>query len=116
MKKILIIEDDETTALVLAEYLIDNGFRVDTATCGMQAIEEFQNRSFDVLLVDFTLKDMTGAEVVERFREKNSRQKVIFLSAFDLEKKVTRTTRTHLIEKPCRPRQILAAVNHIIRV
>lgn len=116
MKKILIIEDNESTASVLAEYLQDNGFLVETAICGRQAIDEFQKTDFDVLLADFALQDMTGTEVVKKFRQQNSRLKVIFLSAFDLEQKVTRTAHTCILEKPCRPREILAALNQIIQV
>ncbi|TDI97174.1 MAG: response regulator [Caldithrix sp.] len=109
--KILIIEDNRETALVLGEYLQDFGFDSEVAITGKEAIEKFNKSSFDIVLADFKLPDIDGQTVVTKFRHIHPDIKVIFLTAHYLSLK---NANTLVLEKPCRPRKILEAINKML--
>ena len=110
-KKILIVEDNRETALVLREYFLDYGFDSEVAITGKEAIEKFHKSSFDIVLTDFKLPDIDGQTVVTKFRQTQPDLKVIFLTAHYLSLK---NANTLLLEKPCRPKKILDAINKML--
>ncbi len=52
---VLLVEDDPELASMVADYLSQHGFVVDTESRGDQAIERICNESFDALLLDVNL-------------------------------------------------------------
>ncbi len=71
-KQILLVEDDEIVASMIAEFLHENGCLVRRASTGEQAIKlltrpkETLETSDDVVLLDLGLPDMSGGDVVRR--------------------------------------------------
>lgn len=115
--RILIIEDQREVASVLQEYLIDHGFATDMAINGKEAIDKFQIKAYDVLLIDFKLPDMDGIAVVKRCQEISPKVRVIYLTGYNLQlrkSKVKPGPYCQIIEKPCRPKKILEAVQRIL--
>ena len=60
--KVLLVEDNPAFAHVLAKLLRRDGATVDTADTGQRAVEHLQARSYDVLLCDLWLPELTGPE------------------------------------------------------
>ncbi len=110
-KQILVIEDNRETAFVLREYFQDNGFEAEVAVNGKEAIEKFRKNTFDIVLTDFKLPDIDGQAVITKFRETRPDLKVIFLTAHYLSMK---DINTRILEKPCRPKNILEAINKML--
>ena len=110
-KKILIVEDNRETAFVLGEYLLDYGFDSEIAITGKEAIDKFYKSNFDIVLADFKLPDINGQMVVTKFRHTQPDLKVIFFTAHFLSLKDANTL---VLEKPCRPRKILDAINKML--
>jgi len=80
-KRILIVEDDDTTVRVLQYALGENGYQVASAASGQLALGEIQIREPDVILLDLYLRDdMNGPEFLERYRRSGGRAKVIAIS------------------------------------
>lgn len=67
MKKILVVEDDKLTAMLTQSRLEENGHQVFVAYTGAQALELFNN-SFDLVVLDLGLPDITGFEVARQMR------------------------------------------------
>ncbi|HTE45273.1 MAG TPA: PAS domain S-box protein [Gemmatimonadaceae bacterium] len=67
--RILVIEDDVELAHVIATALEAHGFEVDLAYNGASAIELHQESDADVLIVDLSLPDINGLDLLERLRE-----------------------------------------------
>ena len=110
-KKILIIEDNRETALVLREYFQDCGFDSEVAINGKEAFETFRKHSFDIVLTDFKLPDIDGLAVISKFRQTRPDLKVLFLTAHHLS---LRDSNTQVLEQPCRPQKILDAINKML--
>jgi DNA-binding NarL/FixJ family response regulator len=65
-KHILCIEDDNETAALIAEELIDRGFDVDIAYSGQDGITAILQQKPDLVLSDISMPGMSGFEVLER--------------------------------------------------
>jgi PAS domain S-box-containing protein len=66
--RILVIEDDLALANVIATALEAHGFEVEVAHNGAEAIELHQVSKADVLIVDLSLPDINGLDLLERIR------------------------------------------------
>ena len=81
--RLLLVEDDEYLAEVLAAPLIEDQIRLTHARDGRTALALLDHESFDIALVDFAMPGMDGIELLERLKA-NSRTRsmpVILLTA-----------------------------------
>lgn len=67
--KILLIEDNPENAEYLKYVLSDFGYLVDHASDGHQAIEKAQTERYSVALIDISLQDMDGLQILEHLKE-----------------------------------------------
>lgn len=65
-KLIYVIEDDPGVAVLETELLEDHGFEVEHAWEGRRALELLKERQPDLMLLDYSLPDMTGIELLDR--------------------------------------------------
>jgi two-component system, OmpR family, alkaline phosphatase synthesis response regulator PhoP len=80
-RKILLVEDEETLAVGLEYNLKDEGYIVDWAKDGRQAMEFFNTREYDLLLLDIMLPYLNGFEIAEKVREKAPQMPILMLTA-----------------------------------
>lgn len=80
MKKILIIEDDQSIAELERDYLEINGFRCEIASRGTTGLEKAMAENYDLIIIDIMLPGMDGFEVITELRKKKQTP-AIFLSA-----------------------------------
>jgi two-component system NtrC family response regulator len=78
---ILIADDDETLCYLLKEELINEGFHVETVYDGKDAIEQINNKQYNLLLLDLSMKEVSGEEVLEYLKENDPELQVIVLTA-----------------------------------
>jgi DNA-binding NtrC family response regulator len=67
--RILVIDDDESVRTTAAAILEVEGYEVDTAENGKEAIEKSNTDLYRVALIDFRLPDMDGTELLTALRE-----------------------------------------------
>jgi two-component system, sensor histidine kinase and response regulator len=67
---ILLVEDDGINQLYLKGFLNKMGYKVDTAFNGVQALEKFNSKKFDLILMDGQMPKMDGFEATRLIREK----------------------------------------------
>jgi len=67
-KKVLIVEDERDILQLVTHYLEKEGFRVLTATTGIEALKKVQEEKPDLLMLDLMLPEMDGLEVCKRVR------------------------------------------------
>ena len=71
MGNLLIVDDEEDVLGVLSEYLTTVGYRVTPAMSGREALERLHTAApFDVAVVDWTLPDICGKDVIQAIRER----------------------------------------------
>jgi DNA-binding response OmpR family regulator len=63
-KRVLLIDDDKAILRSIGLVLERNGFSVDKAETGKEAVEIIKSQSYDVLLVDLKLPDMEGTDLL----------------------------------------------------
>jgi len=76
MKTILVAEDFQTSRKVIVNALTRKGYKMIEAGDGAEALALFDGRPIDLLVTDFNMPKMNGAQLVEEVR-KNSRYKYI---------------------------------------
>jgi DNA-binding NtrC family response regulator len=79
---ILVIDDDPTTCRLLQEVLSREGYAVETAEKGREALEKAATVLFDVVLADVRLPDLDGVEVLRALRQLSPDTVVIMMTAF----------------------------------
>lgn len=118
MKKVLIIEDDESIAQLEKDYLEINGFTSELAFRGTTGLEMVLKNDYSIIIVDIMLPGLDGFGVVEEIR-KVKQTPVIFLSArdSDIDKiKGLGLGADDYITKPFSPNELVARVKaHISR-
>lgn len=70
MERILIVEDDDSIAMIEQDYLEMNGFAVEIASDGAMGLQKGLSGTFDLILLDVMLPKMDGFSVCKRLREK----------------------------------------------
>ncbi|KIL50238.1 PhoB family transcriptional regulator [Jeotgalibacillus alimentarius] len=117
-KKILIVEDEEKIARVLELELGFEGYETDKAFSGYSALEKYRGESWDLILLDVMLPEMTGIELLRRIRSSDSSTPVIMLTAKDsVEDKVSGLDlgANDYITKPFQIEELLARVRAVLR-
>ncbi len=79
---ILVVDDDLSMRELLGYMLGREGYLVETASGGNEALSLLKNRGFDLLLCDIRLGDISGLEVLKAARELHPGAVVIMISAF----------------------------------
>lgn len=81
-ERILIVEDDTTIRVTLAEVLGKLGHDVVQAETGGDALERARRENFDLVLLDLHLPDIHGLEVLKALREADGEALVVVMTAF----------------------------------
>ncbi len=118
MKKILIIDDDESLCHLLSEYLSGESFEVHAIHNGSEAVELLQAEiNYDLLILDIMLPGTDGLNVLRKLREQHAVPVIMLTAKGD---DVDRIVGLELgaddyLPKPCNPRELLARVKAILR-
>jgi len=115
--RVLVVDDEPMVREVLARYLEKDGFAVDTASDGAEALEAFEAGRPDLVLLDLMLPRVDGLEVFRRIRAQ-AQTAVIMLTAKGEE--TDRVVGLELgaddyITKPFSPREVVARVRTVLR-
>ncbi len=81
VKNILLVEDEETLAVGLEYNLSEEGYSVTWAKDGRQALETFDPRHFDLVILDIMLPYYNGFEVAKNFRDQSPQIPILMLTA-----------------------------------
>jgi DNA-binding response OmpR family regulator len=79
--RILLVEDERKVASYIARALKENSYTVDVAESGEKALELGSDVSYDVVLLDVSLPDLSGIEVCRESRQRGKESPVLMLTA-----------------------------------
>lgn len=117
MRKILLIEDNETIIIGLKYTLEHENFDVDIAKNIIEAKSKIKKYDYNIYLLDIALPDGEGYEICKYVKEKGN-YPVIFLTAKDEEKDVVQGLdmgADDYIIKPFRTRELVSRINSVLR-
>ena len=108
---VLVIDDDPDVRAFIAAALEEHGYRVREAGDGKEGLAEIERDKPDLVIVDFLMPGLSGAEVARRIRAKLPKQPILFVSGYSETDAVKRTAPdAPLLTKPFRADALAKAV------
>lgn len=115
---ILVCDDEEIMRDVLETILSGAGYKVDLAKTGEEAIEAYENKTYDVVLMDVSMPGMGGLTALEQIMKMDDEAVILMITAyatFDTAISAWEKGAEGIIRKPFQNEQILALVARGIR-
>jgi DNA-binding response OmpR family regulator len=118
MKKILIIEDEDSILMALEDNLRMEGYEVACAEDGEKGLSMAGEQKFDLIILDIMLPKMDGFEVCKQLRKEGINTHILMLTAKSQE--IDKVLGLELgaddyVTKPFSPRELLARVKALLR-
>ena len=118
--QILVVDDEEVMCESLAAWLREDGYHVDTASSGREAVEKAQARDYAIYFVDLKMPGgMDGIETMMQVRRLHPEASIIIITAYatvDTAITAMKEGAQEYIVKPCNPEEISLLVNRIVKV
>ena len=83
-KYILVVEDDYKSQQLLQKFLTSNGYKVDCANDGLEGIQMYKDRNYNLILLDIVMPNLDGFSMCKMIR-KESDVPIIFVTALSSE-------------------------------
>jgi two-component system cell cycle response regulator CtrA len=116
--RVLLVEDDSTTAESIKLMLGSEGMVVDTTDLGEDGLEIGKLYDYDIIILDLMLPDMDGMEVLRRLRDARVETPVLILSGLnqpDTKVKGLGTGADDYLTKPFNKAELIARIQAIVR-
>jgi CheY-like chemotaxis protein len=118
-KRILIVDDDEMVRMALVELLKPEGYFLDEAGSGKEALERIDKGKYDLMMFDIIMPEMDGIELCRRVRAMDAYKDipVVFLTAKSREQdklKGLEAGANLFLSKPISPEKLLNIISETI--
>ena len=116
--RILIVDDDLSMRMLLAEYFRRLGFEVEEKESAEEALEHAVSGRFDCFIFDVSMPGMSGLELLRRVRDRGVETPAMFLTAHDaVDDKVAgfQAGADDYLAKPFSPRELEVRVEALLR-
>ncbi len=111
-KRILVVDDDVNILRVFRKILEKEGFTVETAETGKDAIKKIKKAKFNLCIVDVKLPDMDGTELLLKIPNDPKKIKIIVtgFSTNEIGKKAADYGADDFLVKPVKSEELIATV------
>jgi two-component system nitrogen regulation response regulator NtrX len=110
---ILIADDDEGIVIGLSAFLTDEGYQVDTAYDGLQALQKMQTNDFEIVIVDLKMPEIDGIGLLHEKKNKGILAEFIVISGkgtIDTAVKAMKLGAYDYLTKPVDPKRLLTLI------
>jgi DNA-binding NtrC family response regulator len=118
--QILVVDDEEVMCESLAAWLREDGYHVDTACSGRDAVEKARAKDYAIYFVDLKMPGgMDGIETMMQIRRLHPDASIIIITAYatvDTAITAIKEGAQEYIVKPCNPEEISMLVSRILKV
>jgi two-component system, cell cycle sensor histidine kinase and response regulator CckA len=115
---VLVVDDEELVRKFVERVMREAGYQTATAADGPEALEVAATlETFDILVTDVMMPQMTGDELARRLRASTPGVKVLYLTGFSdrlFKEKVTLWADEAFLDKPCSVKGLLEAVSLLL--
>ncbi|MEX2531746.1 MAG: sigma-54 dependent transcriptional regulator [Gemmatimonadota bacterium] len=115
--RVLVVEDEEVIRELLVPTLQDEGFRVDAAASGEEALKRLEGNTFDVVLLDLNLPGMHGMNVLSAAPATQTDAQFIVMTAFgsvDTAVEAMKLGAFDYVNKPFRTEELLLSIRRAL--
>ena len=117
-RMILLVDDDKSILRTFTRILQKNGYKIDTAETGKEAIEKANKNQYDLALVDIRLPDMDGTDLLAKIKKQLKNTIKIMITGFpSLEsgvKALDEGADAYLV-KPVKPEELLMLIREKLK-
>src|SRR3990172_7220838 len=78
--RILVTDDEESVRFTLKTFLLEEGYKVDTATDYDEALTKIAEKDFDLIFTDIILENKTGIDILREVKERNPNCLVVMIT------------------------------------
>lgn len=116
-KTVLVVDDESRLVSLVESYLTQSGFRVATASNGLEALSIAQSSSPDLIILDLMMPEMDGYEFMRTYRVEHDTPIILLTARVDSDEKVIEleSGADDYVTKPFRPRELMARVKSVLR-
>jgi len=97
-RKILLVEDETVVREALRDWLIEDGYVVDVAEDGEEALEKIKKEEFGVIVLDLKLPGIDGLQVFEEAKELKPEAKGVIITAYPSKETLEKAKRLGLLD------------------
>jgi CheY-like chemotaxis protein/anti-sigma regulatory factor (Ser/Thr protein kinase) len=112
-----VVDDDDTTRLIIRRTLTKAGFQVTEAKDGVDALEILRRRRFDLMLLDVWMPRMTGLDLLAELRSAERAPRVLVMTSDDAPETQLKAVREQAflyVHKPVEPAKLLQTVREAL--
>ena len=117
--RILVVDDEDVMCESLAAWLREDGYAVDTASSGREAVEKAAQCDYAIYFIDLKMPGMDGIETMMQIRSRQPEASIIIITAYatvDTAITAMKEGALEYIVKPCNPEEISLLVSRTIKV
>lgn len=116
-KKVLLIEDDLQMQKFIVDYLKDYGFDCTAFEHPKDAIENFKNEDYQIIILDLMLPDMDGFDLFKKLKSIKETPIIISTARGDIGNKIHgfELGADDYLAKPYEPRELVLRIEHILK-
>src|SRR5205085_9515902 len=117
LSRVLVVDDDPDVRTFLSDFLNDHGFAVEEAADGTAALASLTRSRPDLLVVDYAMPGLNGAEIATKARARYPGLPIVFVTGFADTAVIEATfgTDARLVRKPFRTNELQAAISIAIQ-
>jgi formate/nitrite transporter len=111
--RILIIDDEEIVGESLRKTFAGEGYEIDTARSGQEGLQKAKRESFDLIMVDLKMPDISGLDVIKKIKEEQPDTMMVMITGYSTVDSATEALKTgafDYIAKPFTPEEISSVV------
>jgi DNA-binding NtrC family response regulator len=117
MTRILVIDEEAEMRLAYKTVLEKLDCQVDMATDGVEGLERFLNKIYDVVITEFNLENLDGMQMLEHFQHIDPKVPIIFSSGLadeEVIREVLENGAVDFLPKPAKIDQLLISISKAI--
>jgi two-component system, response regulator, stage 0 sporulation protein F len=120
IKRVLVIDDDESVRNSFILSLEDTDYNVDTAESGVVGIELYKKSKYDLIFLDLKMSGLNGVQTLIKLREISKDIPIFMITAFheeyfdDLSKVSSAGTNFEVLKKPLSSDQIILVTESVL--
>lgn len=119
MPKVLLVDDDKLTRTVLGQFLRANGYEVELAVDGAQALSLLQEEQFDLVVADVVMPNVNGWDLSDHISSVALDTPILLITAYAAVQARFRQeqlrTKPEVIFRPLMLTALLSKIQHILR-